>query len=101
MPLQEVCKPNCKPTARHRTAQDTTRLSRVWSMKDLSIEVGHREFTVTMPSTGQSVTYRKQPFSRMLEAVDPWQQGLAADRLAFLAQAWKAAYHKAKELGWL
>ena len=68
-------------------------------MKDLSIEAGHRELIVTMPSNGQSVTYRK--YTRMLEAVDPWQQGLAADRLAFLAQAWKAAYHKAKELGWL
>jgi hypothetical protein len=28
-------------------------------------------------------------------------ENLDAERLAFLVQAWKAVYYKAKELGWL
>jgi hypothetical protein len=37
----------------------------------------------------------------MLVALDPMNRSLNDDRLAFLAQAWNAAYAKAKELGWL
>jgi hypothetical protein len=37
----------------------------------------------------------------MLEALDTMRENLYGERLAFLVQAWKAAYYKAKELGWL
>ena len=52
-------------------------------------------------SNGYSVTYRKDHSGPMLVALDPMREGLDAERLAFLAQAWKAAYVKAKELRWL
>jgi hypothetical protein len=70
-------------------------------MKDLSVEVRHHDLVVTMPSNGHSVTYRKDHSGPLLMALDPMPEGLVAERLAFLAQAWKAAYVKAKELRWL
>ena len=70
-------------------------------MRDLSVEVHDRDIVVALPSNGQSVTYRKDHYAPMLVALDSMQQRLDDDRLAFLAQAWKAAYAKAKELGWL
>ena len=54
----------------------------------------------TRPASGHSVTYRKH-YGPMLEALTRFREGLDAERLAFLVQAWKAAYAKAKELGWL
>jgi hypothetical protein len=36
----------------------------------------------------------------MLVALDEMRE-LDADRLAFLARAWRAAHHEAKRLGWL
>jgi hypothetical protein len=70
-------------------------------MTDLSVKVHDRDIIVTMPSKRQSVTYRKDHYAPMLVALDLVQQSLDADRLAFLAEAWKAAYAKAKDLGWL
>lgn len=70
-------------------------------MKDLSIEVRHHDLVVTMPSDGHSVTYRKDHLAPMLVALDPMRERFDAKRLEFLARAWKAAYAKAKGLGWL
>ena len=70
-------------------------------MENLSVEIYDRDIIVTTPSNGQSVTYRKDHLAPMLVALDPMDQSLDDDRLAFLAQAWNAAYAKAKELGWL
>jgi hypothetical protein len=65
----------------------------------LLVEVRQRDLVVTRPSSGHSVTYRKH-YGPMLEALDPFGE-VDAERLAFLAQAWKVAYARAKELGWL
>ena len=70
-------------------------------MKDLLVEVRQHDLVVTMPSKGHSVRYRKDHSAPMLVALDPMRQGLDAERLAFLVKAWKAAYAKAKGLGWL
>jgi hypothetical protein len=70
-------------------------------MKDLSVEVRHHDLVVTMPSRGQSVTYRKDLAGPLLVALDSMRHGLDVERLEFLAQAWKAAYAKAKDIGWL
>jgi hypothetical protein len=70
-------------------------------MEHWPVEVRGRDLIVTMPSKGQSVTYRKQGYAPILEALDTMRENLDAERLAFLVQAWKAAYYKAKELGWL
>jgi len=70
-------------------------------MKDLSVQVRDYELIVTRPSNGQSVTYRGEFHTPMLVALDSLKGHLNAERLAFLAQAWRAAHAKAKELGWL
>ena len=67
----------------------------------MSVEVRDHDLVVTMPQSGHSVTYRKDHGAPMLVALDPLRQGLDAERLEFLVRAWKAAYYKAKGLGWL
>ena len=37
----------------------------------------------------------------MLEALDPIRGRLSTEELSFLVRAWKAAYEKARVLGWL
>jgi len=70
-------------------------------MDSLSVEIHDHDIVVTTPSSGQSVTYRKDRLAPMLVALDPMNRSLNDDRLAFFARAWNAAYAKAKELGWL
>ena len=70
-------------------------------MQDLSVEVRNHDLVVTLPSKGHSVTYRKDHGAPMLVALDQLRGGFDAERLEFLVQAWKAAYAKAKHLGWL
>jgi hypothetical protein len=60
-----------------------------------------RDIVVTMPEMGFAVTYRKDGNFPMLVATDILRDGLGPTRLNFLAQAWKAAYNKARALGWL
>jgi hypothetical protein len=60
-------------------------------MLRLSVEVQNQDIIVRNPETGHSVTYRRMPDSPML----------IADKAKFLAEAWRAAYTKAKMLGWL
>ena len=58
-----------------------------------------RDIVVTMPEMGFAVTYRKDGNFPMLVATDILRDGLGPTRLNFLAQAWKAAYSKARALG--
>jgi hypothetical protein len=70
-------------------------------MPDLSVSVLGHDIVVTKPESGLSVTYRKLGYSPMLIALDPIRGDPNPDQLRFLVQAWKAAFAKAKSLGWL
>ena len=62
-----------------------------------------RDIVVSHPDTGFSVTYRKDGDAPMLVAVDGIDGYRFPDRerLNFLVKAWKAAYQKARAIGWL
>src|SRR5215468_1894173 len=47
------------------------------------------------------VTYRREGHLGMLVATDALRERLTASKARFLAEAWKAAYKKARTLGWL
>jgi hypothetical protein len=66
-------------------------------MPDLSVH--HHNITVSKPSVGLSIPYRRQ--GRILEAVEPLRIDPSAEELIFLVRAWKAAFAKAQSLGWL
>jgi hypothetical protein len=69
---------------------------------DLTVRVlDDRDIVVVMAGTGFEVTYRKDGKLPMLVATDQLRGGLTSSKARFLAQAWKAAYQKAKTLGWL
>ena len=69
---------------------------------DLTIRVlDDRDIVVGMSSMGYEVTYRKDGHLPMLFATDQFRGGVSSSKAKFLEQAWKAAYHKAKTLGWL
>ena len=68
-------------------------------MPDLSVAVHRHDITVSKPSAGLSITYRR--LGRILEAVDPMRIDPSAEELIFLVRAWKAAFAKAQSLGWL
>jgi hypothetical protein len=69
---------------------------------DLDVRVlDDRDIVVAMAGTGFEVTYRKDGQLPMLVATDQFRGGLTSSKAKFLAQAWKAAYRKAKTLGWL
>jgi len=68
-------------------------------MPDLSVAVDRQDITVSKPSVGLSITYRRQ--GRILEAVEPLRIDPSAEELMFLVRAWKAAFTKAQSLGWL
>ena len=71
-------------------------------MTDLCVEVLENGLRVTQPGTPFAVTYLRNQASKLLEA----QELLALPEIdgqeaSFLAAAWKAAFAKAKDLGWL
>ena len=70
-------------------------------MTDLLVEVQDRDIVVRRPSSGHSITYRRVLGAPMLEAVDLKRDDPDREETEFLVQAWKAAYAKAKALGWL
>jgi hypothetical protein len=70
-------------------------------MPDLKVEVHDRDIIVSKPSDGLSITYRKDGFAPMLVALDDLRRDLSPDELLFVTRAWKAAFEKAKALGWL
>jgi hypothetical protein len=56
---------------------------------------------VREPTLGLSVTYRRTANEPLLVAVDSLRRDPGPEEAAFLVKAWKAAYAKAHELGWL
>ena len=70
-------------------------------MTELLVEVQDRDIIVRRPATGHSIRYRRVIDAPMLEAVDLERDDPDREQTAFLVQAWKAAYAKAKALGWL
>ena len=69
---------------------------------DLTVHVlDDRDIVVVMAGTGFEVTYRKDSKLPMLVATDHLRGRVTSSKAKFLAQAWKAAYQKAKTLGWL
>jgi hypothetical protein len=68
---------------------------------DLAVAVQGLDIIVTMPGTGFGVTYRKEKDLPLLMSTDPMRVDPDPPRLKFLAQAWKAAHNKARDLGWL
>lgn len=71
-------------------------------MSDVSVEVFDDGLRVTQSGTPYAVTYLRNQGSRTLESHEllaiPEIDGQEA---SFLAAAWKAAFAKAKELGWI
>ena len=70
-------------------------------MPDLTVEVHNRNIIIAKPSQGLSITYRKAPEGRLLEALDPIRGRLDTEKLIFLVRAWKVALEQARTLGWL
>src|SRR5262249_41675320 len=68
---------------------------------DLLVEVQDRDIVVRRPASGHSIIYRRVLDMPMLEAVDLMRRDPDREETEFLVQAWKAAYAKAKALGWL
>lgn len=71
-------------------------------MTDLCVEVLENGLHVTRRGTPFAVTYLRHQASQTLEA----QELLAIPEIdgqeaSFLAAAWKAAFTRAKDLGWL
>jgi hypothetical protein len=60
-----------------------------------------RDIVVSSPESGFSITYRKDGLAPMLVAVNGIDRASEPSKVKFWAQAWKAAYHKARALGWL
>ena len=69
------------------------------NMPDLSVAVNRHDITVSKPSVGLSVTYRR--YGRILEATELMRNDPSGEELIFLVRAWKAAFAKAQSLGWL
>jgi hypothetical protein len=67
----------------------------------LAVEIDGDKITVSLPKTGDQVTYFKDPSSPMLVATDSLRGHLTPSRIAFLVEAWKVAYAAAQEIGWL
>jgi hypothetical protein len=72
--------------------------------RDLNVEVQGNEIVVTLPGTKFKVVYHKPPGSPQLMA--KWHASRdkhfgEAKRAEFLANAWKVANDKARELGWI
>ena len=70
-------------------------------MPDLTVEVRDRDIIVSKPSDGLSITYRKDGFAPILLAIDDMPDKPTPEELRFMPRAWRAAFEKAKSLGWL
>ena len=67
----------------------------------LAVEIDGDRITISLPKTGEQVTYCKDPISPVLVTTDSLRGKLTHARVEFLAEAWKAAYAAAQEIGWL
>ena len=70
-------------------------------MPTIAVEVRDRDIIVSQPNVGLSITYRKDGHAPMLVALDEIRDKLTAEELHFMPRAWRAAFEKAKALGWL
>jgi len=70
-------------------------------MTELLVEVQDRDIVIRRPASGHSIRYRRVLDAPMLEAINLKRDDPDGEQTAFLVQAWKAAYAKAKALGWL
>jgi hypothetical protein len=70
-------------------------------MTELLVEVQDRDIVIRRPASGHSIRYRRVLDAPMLEAINLKRDDPDREQIAFLVQAWKAAYAKAKALGWL
>jgi hypothetical protein len=70
-------------------------------MTELLVEVQDGDIVIRRPASGHSIRYRRVLDAPMLEAIDLKRDDPDREQAAFLVQAWKAAYAKAKALGWL
>jgi hypothetical protein len=68
-------------------------------MPNLSVAVNGHEIVVSQPSSGLSVTYRRE--GRTLVASALLRNNPSTKELNFLVKAWKAVFAKAQSLGWL
>ena len=72
---------------------------------DLGVEVQGDEIVVTLPGTSYVVTYyRAAAFPQQLLTKSHSgraNEGAPMTQAEFHARAWKAASHKARELGWI
>jgi hypothetical protein len=74
------------------------------SPKNVLVEVLGDEITVILPATSYGVTYCKPSNSGQLVAknfVAKIAAGAPMTQAEFLAEAWRAANEKARELGWI
>jgi hypothetical protein len=68
----------------------------------LGVEViNDRDIVVSSSESGFSVTYRRDGEAPMLIAVDDMDRIVDQAKVRFWAQAWKAAYERARAVGWL
>ena len=63
--------------------------------------IDDRDLVVSCPDSGLSITFRKDGFAPMLVGIDGIDRSSEPSKVKFWAQAWKAAYRKARALGWL
>jgi hypothetical protein len=59
------------------------------------------DIVISNPESGFSVTYRRDGDAPMLIAVNGMDRIVDQAKVKFWAQAWKAAYEKARAVGWL
>jgi hypothetical protein len=71
-------------------------------LADINVQVlQNRDLVVTRPETGEQATYRKDGASPLLVLMDSMRNDPDPERVRFLVSAWKAAYAKVQQLGWL
>ena len=63
--------------------------------------INDRHILVSHPEKGFSVTYRRDGDAPLLVAIDQMDRYADQSKVSFWAQAWKAAYQKARAIGWL
>jgi hypothetical protein len=74
------------------------------SREELKLKIVDDELIVTLPGSSYSVTYYKPPDMPHLMAKDfprENEKGAILTQAEFLAQAWRLANDKARELGWI
>jgi hypothetical protein len=70
---------------------------------ELHVEVHGGEIVVTLPDSIYSVTYYQSPTGHLAAKMLPttYDPNAVLKSAEFLAQAWKLANDKARELGWI